>query len=203
MTQAFRDSPYFRAVDEALDGALTHVESRGTTFDLVGDNCAAAGAGRAGSGGGAGGACDASGAGGSAEEGGAHHAGGAGCADNDNSGSPVAAAVDAAAADRAPHHEIEPMTKNVTLLAMAIAADGVQLHDKSIATTLVVLAKCLGLPAHLVHTEMAAYSFGYIGGPKEPTTLTEFLALIIAQFEQHAPYVRHVDGTGVLLCNSF
>jgi hypothetical protein len=81
------------------------------------------------------------------------------------------------------------------VLDIAIAADGVQLHQKSLATTAIVVAKCLSLPCHLVHTLMASYNFAFIGGPKEPTTLSDFIAIVLRQFALCEPEV-HYDENG-------
>lgn len=72
-------------------------------------------------------------------------------------------------------------------LTFGLFIDGVQLHQHARATTTVVGIKCIDLPAFLANTDIACYPLAFIDGPKEPTNLSEFMAIVLRQFKEHEP----------------
>ena len=93
----------------------------------------------------------------------------------------------------------EVMTANgdTMTLFFALFVDGVQLHAHGRATTTVVGVKCLDLPGFLCNTDMASYPLAFIGGSKEPTNMSEIMAIILKQFKDHEPD-GWVDDKGML-----
>ena len=98
-------------------------------------------------------------------------------------------------ADPDPSDEFWTGAGKLIALLFAIFHDGVQLHQKVKSTTLVFSLKCLDLPGFLVSKLLASYNFAFIGGPKEPSCLTEFVALILDQGKQYEP---KDDGPGTV-----
>jgi hypothetical protein len=88
------------------------------------------------------------------------------------------------------HPERNPHGARV--VCFAIAADGAQLHENIKATTLVGALKCLGVPDHLIATLVASFSAFYFGGIKEPSVVTESIAVLIDGFIKYLP---SKDGT--------
>lgn len=93
----------------------------------------------------------------------------------------------------------EVMTANgdTMTLFFALFVDGVQLHAHGRATTTVVGVKCLDLPGFLCNTDLASYPLAFIGGSKEPTNMSEIMAIILKQFKNHEPD-GWVDDKGML-----
>jgi hypothetical protein len=72
-------------------------------------------------------------------------------------------------------------------LLWAIFTDGVQMYDKTQATTMVFSIKCLCLPGWLVQTLAASYNIAFVGGNKEPAILKDFLCEILKMFKAYEP----------------
>lgn len=89
--------------------------------------------------------------------------------------------------DPDPSDEVMTGSGDTIVLLYAIFVDGVQLHQGNRETTTVISLKNLDLPGFLVGTKTASYNLAFISGPKEPTCLTDILALIVRQFKEFEP----------------
>lgn len=98
--------------------------------------------------------------------------------------------------DPDPSDEIMTANGESMVLLFGLFMDGVQLFAHGRSTTAVVSMKCLDMPGFLANTDLASYTIAFIGGPKEPTTLTTLTRLILDQFKYFEPK-GVVGGDGV------
>lgn len=89
--------------------------------------------------------------------------------------------------DSDPSDEVMTGAGDTLTLFFALFVDGVQLHGHGRSTTTVIALKCLDLPGFLCNTDLACYSFAFISGPKEPSDLSEIMAIILQQFKCREP----------------
>lgn len=97
--------------------------------------------------------------------------------------------------DTDPSDEVMTGAGDTLTLLFALFVDGVQLHGHGRDTTTVIGLKCLDLPAFLCHTDLACYALAFIGGPKEPSDLSEIMSIILDQFKCHEPSTQ-IDREG-------
>lgn len=155
--RAMIESPAYQFVDEAHDGGISH---------LSGVTTAGSGVART--------SCDA----GSLPVGTATEAGEAGaCSDSDHD--------DNSDTYHDAGEEFMTGVGQTIALLFGIFVDGVLMHKNGKATTTIISVKCLDLPAFLCQTELASYTWGFIGGKKEPTCMTQILDLLLQQFKNH------------------
>lgn len=98
--------------------------------------------------------------------------------------------------DPDPSDEVMTGDCDTLSLLFGVFVDGVQLHQHGRATTTVIGIKCLDLPGFLSHTDLASYALAFIGGPKEPSNLSEIMAIVLKQFKLHEP-MGYADEKGV------
>lgn len=98
--------------------------------------------------------------------------------------------------DPDPSDEVMTGDCDTLTLLFGVFVDGVQLHQHGRATTTVIGIKCLDLPGFLSHTDLASYALAFIGGPKEPSNLSEIMAIVLKQFKLHEP-MGYADDKGV------
>jgi hypothetical protein len=89
--------------------------------------------------------------------------------------------------DPDPSDEVMTGAGDHLALLWAIFHDGVQMYDKTQATTMVFSIKCLCLPGWLVHTLAASFNIAFVGGNKEPSILKGFLGEILKMFKAYEP----------------
>ena len=100
-----------------------------------------------------------------------------------------------------PLDEVRTGDGDVMVLLFAIFCDGVQLHQKSQSTTVVITLKCLDQPSWLVGKLISCFNVAFIGGPKEPTCLKDFVAIFLEQFAQFIAELD-ADASGASCCAS-
>ena len=83
-----------------------------------------------------------------------------------------------------PLDEVRTGDGAVMVLLFALFCDGVQLHQKSQSTTVVITLKCLDQPGFLVGKLVSSFNIAFIGGPQEPTCMKDFVAIFVQQFGQ-------------------
>lgn len=98
-----------------------------------------------------------------------------------------------------PSDSFPPHNGEQFMLFFGLFVDGVQLHQHGRHTTTVIALKLLDLPGFLSHKDCAAYPIGYISGPKEPTTMTTIIELIMQQFKQYEPKGVRVENGRVFV----
>lgn len=99
--------------------------------------------------------------------------------------------------DPDPLDEVMTAHGDTMTLFFGLFIDGVSLHQHGRSSTTVVAIKCMDLPGFLCNTDLACYPLAFIDGPKEPTNLVQFMALILRQFKEFEPMGAE-DEQGVL-----
>jgi hypothetical protein len=87
------------------------------------------------------------------------------------------------------------------VVAMVLAGDGIQLHDKGNDTTAVIALKVLNLPPCLIHKLLASYHALLISGRKEPSILHQLILILLNALGEYRPSTAvGDDGKRVLSC---
>jgi len=89
--------------------------------------------------------------------------------------------------DSDPSDEVMTGDGDSLCLLFGLFVDGVQLHVSGRSTTTVLSLKCLDLPGFLVCSKVASYNLAFIDGPKEPTCMTDFMMMVLAEFKKCEP----------------
>jgi hypothetical protein len=171
-TQAMLDSPWYQEVDRSVHGLLSALRDDGSTADERHGQT------------GAGDLCSKSSHGSDDEDVERNRDGGGHSEDvsgHDTDGEPEEVQ------DPDPSDEVMTGAGDHLALLWAIFHDGVQMYDKTQATTMVFSTKCLCLPSWLVQTLAASYNIAFVGGNKEPAILKGFLCEILRMYKAYEP----------------